>query len=114
MIEREELMMFIPELQLGQIGTDGLRQAVSVLGLCKVAEPCWLSLSIFAPGGQYGAQWWQLDGAIALDGYKVVWTQALLKMVCAISWRFKKRMAEFRFGVRTSCRRELLHPKGTD
>ena len=58
-------------VQLGEICTEGLQNALEVLEQCKVETPCWgFTHPFFAPGGQYGVQWWHLDGAVALDGYK--------------------------------------------
>lgn len=59
------------EISFGKINTESFRQAVEVLEMCKVQEQCYgFQYPFFSPGGQYGAQWWQLDGSIALDGYK--------------------------------------------
>lgn len=59
------------QMQLGTLSADGLENALSVMEKCRVDTPCCGFLHpFFAPGGEYGTQWWHLDGAIALDGYK--------------------------------------------
>ena len=46
--------------------------AIDCLEVCKKpeAKKYGFSYPYFAPGGMYGAQWWQLDSSLALCGYK--------------------------------------------
>lgn len=48
--------------------------AIECLEICKKpnASAYGFNYPYFAPGGYYGSQWWQLDGSLALCGYKWV------------------------------------------
>ncbi len=48
--------------------------AIECLEVCKKpeAKKYGFNYPYFAPGGYYGSQWWQLDGSLALCGYKWV------------------------------------------
>lgn len=63
---------YIPKLTLFNIVNENFKKAFDVLEHCKVKEvPTYnFKYPFFAPGGAYGAQWWQLDSALALAGYK--------------------------------------------
>lgn len=59
------------------IGFNGISQidlnyAVECLEYCKQENipVCGFNYPYFSPGGGYGQQWWQLDSALALCGYK--------------------------------------------
>ena len=87
-------------VQLGEICTEGLQNALEVLEQCKVETPCWgFTHPFFAPGGQYGVQWWHLDGAVALDGYKWI-DQKTGKTPCGTLWPSSARTAGFLSGGR--------------
>ena len=54
------------------ITQNDLDYAIETLHVCRQesAEKYGFPYPYFAPGGAYGAQWWQLDSSLALCGYK--------------------------------------------
>ena len=62
------------KIRFPEIGQADLAYAVECLEDCKHAQALEFGFShpYFAPGGGYGAQWWQLDSSLALVGYKWV------------------------------------------
>lgn len=63
------LQISFPEIKQADI-----RSAIDCLDECKQsgAPRYGFAYPYFAPGGGYGAQWWQLDSSLALSGYKWV------------------------------------------
>jgi hypothetical protein len=66
--------MTIPKIEMPGITRKDFEKAFAVLEASKAAAPaCGFRYPFFSPGAggaYYGANWWQLDCSIALDGYK--------------------------------------------
>ena len=60
------------EVDLGEISQADFDYAVRCLESAKQDNAIKYNFPYpyFAPGGAYGAQWWQLDSSLALGGYK--------------------------------------------
>lgn len=60
------------QIRFPSVTQNDFEYALECLEVCKQdnAERFGFRYPYFSPGGQYGAQWWQLDSALALSGYK--------------------------------------------
>jgi len=63
----------IPEITFPGITQEDFKDAFNVLDECLVMEPGFgFNFPFIAPGGHYGACWWQIDASLALNGTKWV------------------------------------------
>ena len=55
-----------------KISQEDFEYAFECLEVCKQAsaKKYGFNYPYFTPGGEYGEQWWQIDSAVALGGYK--------------------------------------------
>ena len=62
------------KINFPRISQEDFDYAIECLEVCKKpdAKAYGFNYPYFAPGGYYGSQWWQLDGSLALCGYKWV------------------------------------------
>lgn len=64
--------MSIPKIKMKGISQSGFADAFAVLEECRIdqAPVKGFIYPFFAPGGMYGANWWNIDSSIALAGYR--------------------------------------------
>ena len=63
--------MQIPEIRLQGVSQEEFAAAFAVLEECRVDRPVkGFVYPFFAPGGMYGANWWNIDSSLALSGYR--------------------------------------------
>lgn len=63
----------IPEITFPEISQEDFKDAFNILDECLVMQPGFgFSFPFIAPGGHYGACWWQIDTSLALNGTKWV------------------------------------------
>lgn len=64
--------MAIPQIKVPGLSQEGFQDAFQVLEECRidVTPVDGFIYPFFAPGGLYGPNWWNIDSALALDGYK--------------------------------------------
>ncbi len=62
--------MDIPKIRLKGIKDTSFSEAFGVLEECKAEPAKGFLYPFFAPGGAYGANWWNIDSSLALAGYR--------------------------------------------
>ena len=61
----------VPQITFPKISQKDFKDAFNVLDECLVMDQVFgFNLPFIAPGGKYGACWWQLDASLALNGAK--------------------------------------------